>query len=167
MWDDDFRTQTGQDINLTANGIAKLLRMMNQKTTIEGPLPICASSMHGGEGESSALSLIDVDRRDPERRDGRRGIHTRGPRDSLRANAHSAPRNGYRLRARADRTDVDRHAECRVCLLLPIDAVRSPAKSRRCPFRFRTHSSLAQTSLLTTAACLALCKMFAPHNGAG
>jgi len=28
MWDDGFRTQTGQNINVAANGIAKLLRMM-------------------------------------------------------------------------------------------------------------------------------------------
>jgi hypothetical protein len=28
MWDDAFRTQTGQNINVAANGIAKLLRMM-------------------------------------------------------------------------------------------------------------------------------------------
>ena len=29
VWDDDaFRTQTGQNINVAANGIAKLLRMM-------------------------------------------------------------------------------------------------------------------------------------------
>ena len=28
MWDVDFRTQTGQNINVAANGIAKLLRMM-------------------------------------------------------------------------------------------------------------------------------------------
>ena len=27
-WDDAFRTQTGQNINVAANGIAKLLRMM-------------------------------------------------------------------------------------------------------------------------------------------
>jgi hypothetical protein len=27
-WDDGFRTQTGQNINVAANGIAKLLRMM-------------------------------------------------------------------------------------------------------------------------------------------
>jgi hypothetical protein len=28
MWNDGFRTQTGQNINVAANGIAKLLRMM-------------------------------------------------------------------------------------------------------------------------------------------
>jgi hypothetical protein len=28
MWDNVFRTQTGQNINVAANGIAKLLRMM-------------------------------------------------------------------------------------------------------------------------------------------
>jgi hypothetical protein len=27
-WDDGFRTQTGQNINVSANGIAKLLRIM-------------------------------------------------------------------------------------------------------------------------------------------
>ena len=27
-WDDGFRTQTGQSVNVAANGIAKLLRMM-------------------------------------------------------------------------------------------------------------------------------------------
>jgi hypothetical protein len=27
-WDNGFRTQTGQNINVAANGIAKLLRMM-------------------------------------------------------------------------------------------------------------------------------------------
>jgi hypothetical protein len=27
-WDNSFRTQTGQNINVAANGIAKLLRMM-------------------------------------------------------------------------------------------------------------------------------------------
>jgi hypothetical protein len=28
MWDNAFRTQTGQNINVAVNGIAKLLRMM-------------------------------------------------------------------------------------------------------------------------------------------
>jgi hypothetical protein len=28
MWDNGFRTQTGQNINVAVNGIAKLLRMM-------------------------------------------------------------------------------------------------------------------------------------------
>jgi hypothetical protein len=28
MWDSAFRTQTGQNINVAVNGIAKLLRMM-------------------------------------------------------------------------------------------------------------------------------------------
>ena len=30
-WDNAFRTQTGQNINVAANGIAKLLRMMIQE----------------------------------------------------------------------------------------------------------------------------------------
>jgi hypothetical protein len=28
MWDNDFTTQTGQNLNVAANGIAKLLRMI-------------------------------------------------------------------------------------------------------------------------------------------
>ena len=30
-WDNGFRTQTGQNINVAANGIAKLLRMMTEE----------------------------------------------------------------------------------------------------------------------------------------
>jgi len=30
-WDNGFRTQTGQNINVAANGIAKLLRMMMEE----------------------------------------------------------------------------------------------------------------------------------------
>ena len=32
-WDNGFRTQTGQNINMAANGIAKLLRMIEEDDT--------------------------------------------------------------------------------------------------------------------------------------
>jgi len=54
-WDDGFRTQTGQNINVAANGIAKLLRMMTEEDDeiTHGPAPNEQTRLEAGVGDQA------------------------------------------------------------------------------------------------------------------